>query len=265
MHQLHRLVKADSGARARVRNNGQQLVQLVQIIFKPLKGFGKMGVQTGAQTGAELVQPVQRGGAAANRVRVRRVAAGAAETDVERLLIWAYQKQRVHMAGRGEGEGIASLFMGAGNGAAMDAYLSLGCCIDTPDAGTRLAAGSTTNYADPVAEAVHACVLGVRDRGLVIQHAQAASRPDWMPGVVIRCVPVLNKRGKPTMEYANVEKSRPLYCYYTWTPCRPEHLALARGLWVAWWDAVETVRIVLGRQLRRSLTGPREAREPWVS
>lgn len=195
---------------------------------------------------------------ARDRVTARREGAAYDDTDVERLLTWAYRDQMADRVGGGHMIG-----GGVSNAEAMAAYFALGCKIDTPGVGERMAYAGRAS-AHPVAETVHACVLGVENRGLVIQNARTGSRPDWMPGVVVRCAPVLNGKGRPTMEYADAKRSRPLYCHYQWVPCRPEHLALARGLWCAWWDAVEAVRIGLEDALGRKMVGVREAREPWV-
>ncbi len=141
---------------------------------------------------------------------------------------------------------------------------ALGCKID----GGRHKIGSYTN---PDAEVIAATVAGLPDSlgGIrmavrVAELARAGLTPDWMPGVVPRCVPVetrQNQHGeRATTIVVGTERvlSRGkwrtvevLACPVTWRP-HPEQIASARRGYEDWWQALDWVRngLLTGRMLR---------------
>lgn len=141
---------------------------------------------------------------------------------------------------------------------------ALGCKID----GGRNKMGS---YTHPDAEVIAATVAGMPDRlgGIrmairVAELARAGSPPDWLPGVVPRCVPVetrQNQHGeRATTIVVGTERvlSRGkwrtvevLACPVTWRP-HPEQIASARRGYEDWWRALDWARdgLMVGGMLR---------------
>ena len=134
----------------------------------------------------------------------------------------------------------------------------LGCKVD----GGQHKMGSYT-HAD--AEVVAAAVAGMPDSLggkrmaiSVAELARAGMTPDWMPGVVPRCVPMETKQNQHD-ERANTivvgtERVRTrgkwrtvdvLACPVTWRP-HPEQIASARREYDNWWQALDWVRVGLG-------------------
>ncbi|WP_372839741.1 hypothetical protein [Phaeovulum sp.] len=131
---------------------------------------------------------------------------------------------------------------------------ALGCKID----GGQHKMGS---YTHPDAEVVAACVAGMPDSLggkrmaiRVAELARAGLTPDWMPGVVPRCVPVEVKRNqhgeRSTTIVVGTERVlhrgrwrtvEVLACPVTWRP-HPEQIASARRGYVDWWQALGWVR-----------------------
>lgn len=155
---------------------------------------------------------------------------------------------------------------------------ALGCKVD----GGQHKMGSYT-HAD--AEVVAATVAGIPDRlgGIrmaisVAELARAGITPDWMPGVVPRCVPVetkCNQHGERAItivvgtervltrgKWRTVEV---LACPVTWRP-HPEQIASARRGYEDWWQALEWVRdgLIAGGMLREvELTEGMPKQSPW--
>ena len=154
----------------------------------------------------------------------------------------------------------------------------LGCKVD----GGQHKMGS---YTHPDAEVIAATVAGMPDSlgGIrmaiqVAELARAGMAPDWLPGVVPRCVPmetrnnqhgerastivVGTERVKTRGKWRTVEL---LACPVTWRP-HPEQIASARRGYEDWWRALEWVRdgLIVGRMLREvdvTTTMPRVC--PW--
>ena len=150
----------------------------------------------------------------------------------------------------------------------------LGCKVD----GGQHKMGS---YTHPDAEVIAATVAripdnlgGIRMAIHVAELARAGMTPDWMPGVVPRCVPLETKnnqhgerartivvgteRVKTHGKWRTVEL---LACPVTWRP-HPEQISSARRGYEDWWQALDWVRegLVVGRMLREvdlSTTMPR--------
>jgi hypothetical protein len=156
---------------------------------------------------------------------------------------------------------------------------ALGCKVD----GGQHKMGSYT-HAD--AEIVAATVAGLPDRlgGIrmaisVAELARAGITPDWMPGVVPRCVPVetkCNQHGERATtiivgservltggKWRTVEV---LACPVTWRP-HPEQIASTRRGYDDWWEALDWVRdgLVAGGMLRDvAVTGAMPRLRPWA-
>ncbi|SLN76320.1 hypothetical protein [Roseisalinus antarcticus] len=155
---------------------------------------------------------------------------------------------------------------------------ALGCKVD----GGQHKRGS---YTHPDAEVIAATVAGIPDSlgGMrmairVAELARAGMTPDWMPGVVPRCVPVetsRNQHGERSItvvvgtervqtrgKWRTVEV---LACPVTWRP-HPEQITSARRGYEDWWQALDWVRdgLVAGRILRDvEVTAAMPRVKPW--
>jgi len=155
---------------------------------------------------------------------------------------------------------------------------ALGCKVD----GGQHKMGSYT-HAD--AEVIAATVAGMPDSlgGIrmaicVAELARAGMTPDWMPGVVPRCVPVEtrhNQHGEQsTTVVVGIERVlhrrrwrsvEVLACPVTWRP-HPEQIASARRGYDDWRQALEWVRdgLVAGGMLREvEVTAAMPKEQPW--
>ena len=156
---------------------------------------------------------------------------------------------------------------------------ALGCKVD----GGQYKMGSYT-HAD--AEVIAATVAGMPDSlgGIrmaisVAEMARAGITPDWMPGVVPRCVPVDIKRNRHGDRAVSVVVGTEQVlvkghwrtvevraCLVTWRP-HPEQIASARRGYEQWWQALDWVRdgLVAGGMLREvEVTSAMPKRCPWV-
>ena len=154
----------------------------------------------------------------------------------------------------------------------------LGCKVD----GGQHKMGS---YTHPDAEVIAAGVAGlphslggIRMAVYVAELARAGMTPDWMPGVVPRCVPKEirhNQHGdRATTIVVGIEQVKTrgkwrtvelLACPVTWRP-HPEQIASARRGYEDWWLALDWVRdgLIAGGMLREvevTTTMPRS--RPW--
>jgi hypothetical protein len=155
---------------------------------------------------------------------------------------------------------------------------ALGCKVD----GGQHKMGSDTH---PDAEVVAATVAGMPDSlgGIrmaisVAELARAGITPNWMPGVVPRCVPVETKSNqhgeRATTVVLGTERvlSRGkwrtvevLACPVTWRP-HPEQIEAARRGYGDWWQALDWVRdgLMAGRMLREmEVTAVMPKVRPW--
>jgi hypothetical protein len=156
---------------------------------------------------------------------------------------------------------------------------ALGCKVD----GGQHKMGS---YSHPDAEVIAATVAGMPDSlgGIrmaiqVAELARAGLTPDWMPGVVSRCVPLETKnnqhgeraitivvgteRVKTRGKWRTVDV---LACPVTWRP-HPEQIASSRRCYEDWWQALDWVRdgLIVGRMLREvGVTTTMPRRYPWT-
>jgi len=155
---------------------------------------------------------------------------------------------------------------------------ALGCKVD----GGQHKMGSYT-HAD--AEVIAATVAGIpgslggiRMAIYVAELARAGLTPDWLPGVVPRCVPVEtrhNQHGEQsTTVVVGIERVlhrrrwrsvEVLACPVTWRP-HPEQIASARRGYEDWWQALDWARdgLVAGGMLREvEVTAAMPKVRPW--
>ena len=155
---------------------------------------------------------------------------------------------------------------------------ALGCKVD----GGQHKMGS---YTHPDAEVIAASLAGMPDSLggkrmaiYVAELARAGMTPDWMPGVVPRCVPAetkINQHGeRATTIVVGTERVKTrgkwrtvelLACPVTWRP-HPEQIASARRGFEDWWLALDWVRdgLIAGGMMREvDMTTAMPKARPW--
>jgi hypothetical protein len=142
------------------------------------------------------------------------------------------------------------------------------------------------SYTHPDAEVIAATVAGLPDRlgGIrmsisIAEMAHAGLTPDWMPGVVPRCVPMETKQNqhgeRATTIVVGTERVQSrgkwrtvevLACPVTWRP-HPEQIAAARRGYEDWWLALDWVRdglMAAGLLREMDVTAVMPKVRPWV-
>ncbi|KAA8604032.1 hypothetical protein AL036_22050 [Salipiger aestuarii] len=196
---------------------------------------------------------------------------------VQAALEWAFRVEKAQLelplredvSEEGSGFGLEHLLMQCA---------ALGCKVD----GGQHKRGS---YTHPDAEVIAATVAGMPDSlgGIrmairVAELSRAGLTPDWMPGVVPRCVPVETRRNQHGERSITVvvgtdrvqtrgkwRTLEVLACPVTWRP-HPEQIASARRGFEDWWHALDWVRdgLVVGRMLRDvEVTAAMPKVRPW--
>jgi hypothetical protein len=173
---------------------------------------------------------------------------------VQQALEWAFGKEKAELELPDRPDPERGVGFGFGLEFVLLQRAALGCQID----GGQYKLGRYT-HAD--AEVIAATVslmpdsLGGKRMAIrVAELARAGMTPDWMPGVVPRCVPKETKnnqhgeRVKTRGKWRTVEL---LACPVTWRP-HPEQIASARRGYEEWWHALDWVRdgLMAGRMLR---------------
>jgi len=184
------------------------------------------------------------------------------DVTIVELLRWAYQDEQIDAMSRPGGVwlggGVDSLTMVAERKA-------LGCRVD--------GGGYGVYRTHPDAEAVHEAVrrLPGRQVGLVIRHAKAGTRPDWMPGAAPRVEPVRRPNGKVVIERDRHRHHKAPWCPFRIDPL-PEHIAMMRAIYVEWWHALAALadrnapvgRALTERLERHNILPFCEPKAPWI-
>ena len=146
---------------------------------------------------------------------------------------------------------------------------------------------SSQSYTHQDAEIVAATLAGMPDslggKRMAIhvaELARAGMTPDWLPGVVPRCVPVATKSNqhgeRSTTVVVGIERVlhrgrwrsfEVLACPVTWRP-HPEQIASARCSYEDWWQALDWVRdgLAVGGMLREVEVRDAMPKErPWLA
>ena len=182
---------------------------------------------------------------------------------VQAILEWAFGVEKAQLE-LPEPKGVSREEFGFGLEYILMQRAALGCRID----GGQHKMGS---YTHPDAEVVAATVAGMPDSLggkrmaiRVAELARAGLTPDWMPGVVPRCVPVETKTNQHGERASTIvvgtervlsrgkwRTVEVLACPVTWRP-HPEQIASARRSYEDWWQALDWVRdgLLAGGMLR---------------
>ncbi len=173
---------------------------------------------------------------------------------VQQALEWAFGKEKAELELPDRPDPERGVGFGFGIEFVLLQRAALGCKID----GGRYKIGSYTHEdAEVIAATVAGMPGGVGGKRMAIRVAElarAGMTPDWMPGVVPRCVPketknnqhgerattivVGTERVKTRGKWRTVEL---LACPVIWRP-HPEQIASARRGYEEWWHALDWVR-----------------------
>lgn len=173
---------------------------------------------------------------------------------VQQALEWAFGKEKAELELPDRPDPERGVGFGFGLEFVLLQRAALGCQID----GGRHKLGS---YTHEDAEVIAATVAGMPDSLggkrmaiRVAELARAGMTPDWMPGVVPRCVPMETKNNqhgeRATTIVVGAERVKTrgkwrtvelLACPVTWRP-HPEQIASARRGYEEWWYALDWVR-----------------------
>ena len=196
---------------------------------------------------------------------------------VQTILEWAFrvEKARLELPVR---RGIDEEGFGFGMEYVLLQRGALGCKVDG-------GAHKSQSYTHEDAEIVAATLAGMPDSLggkrmaiYVAELARAGMTPDWLPGVVPRCVPVETKRNQhgeqSTTVVVGIERVlhrgrwrtiEVLACPVAWRPY-PEQITSARRGYEDWWQALDWVRdgLIAGGMLREmEVTAAMPKVRPW--
>ena len=196
---------------------------------------------------------------------------------VQAILEWAFrvEKAQLELPQRRDVDGESR---GFGMEYVLIQRARLGCKVDG-------GGHKSQSYTHEDAEIVAATLAGMPDSlggkrmaTYVAELARAGMTPDWLPGVVPRCVPVETKRNqlseRSTTIVVGVERVlhrgrwrsvEILACPVTWRP-HPEQIASTGRGYEDWWQALDWVRdgLVVGGMLRdMEVTAAMPKVRPW--
>lgn len=188
--------------------------------------------------------------------------------DIEDLLVWAYQLQKVDvMEARSNRDYFASGESKCGVAAAQRREC-LGVQIDGGGFGRFDA------HVDAVS--VHRMVEGVCSdlgmRALVMECGRGGTRPPWLPGARTLMVPVLatsgRNKGQPKKLYKEMHQGgrvqRRCIGHEVRTINPLPMIEAVRGVYAAWWGALEEIAGRLGGTLTRyQAISPSALQAPW--
>ena len=198
---------------------------------------------------------------------------------VQTILEWAFRVEKAQLelplpkdlSEEGFGFGMEYVLLQRG---------ALGCKVD----GGQHKMGS---YTSADAEIVAATLAGMPDslggKRMAIhiaELARAGMTPDWLPGVVPRCVPVETKNNQHGERSSTIvvgtervfsrgkwRSVEVLACPVTWRP-HPEQIASARRSYEDWWQSLDWIRdgLASGGMLREvEVIGTMPKVRPWLS
>ncbi|TXL70117.1 hypothetical protein FHP25_35945 [Vineibacter terrae] len=241
-------------------------------------GPGSYGIARSASVSTGDVDAQPRRMPSARRALMPLVVPGPTTTpepkpmDVEAFLHWVYARQKAdrimdHGIGlhriEAEWDDIEIYGVSACGCAQAEQLGALGVRVDTSpyDAG-RL---------HPDAESAAICVretLDWRTLPLVVRHARVGDRPEWSTRKPQQLLPILNRKGKPVVRYADWDKHRNYGACPVTYDVDPAYIDMLNETYGTWWDALlllcSTLNALTGNQrLSRRVLPPKAPRTPW--
>ena len=194
--------------------------------------------------------------------------------DMEDLLVWTYRDQKADLVIR-RGAGLHTLEALA-DGVEVHGVSACGCASVSriAELGVRVDRSAPDQGAlHPDAETVHRAVMRLDDRvhglprsRLVIVNAGRAERPDAMVGEVPRPIPVLNRKGEPSVVFSDAGK-RYGTCPVDYQPSATMILT-AREEYTAWHAALRLLAMALQHEPKLTRwypLAPAAPEAPWIS
>lgn len=188
------------------------------------------------------------------------------DIDIEKLLIWTYQDQAAMQV---VSRSVGYAFGGGGDSfGAVERYGRLGCF---PDCAGAAAVGNDELHPD--AERVYETVahLPVQTAGLVVLHARAGTRPDWIPeGTLVKPEYRLTaggairrrKDGSPRVHMIYDDNRNGIACRIV-VNNPPQMLRFHRAQYALWHEALAVLVKNLSGLREYSACGPGAAGRPW--
>ncbi|MBZ0130576.1 MAG: hypothetical protein K8F59_15865 [Rhodobacteraceae bacterium] len=196
---------------------------------------------------------------------------------VQAILEWAFRVEKAQLELPAP-EDVSEEGFGFGFEYVLLQRAALGCKVD---GGQHKMGSYTLADAEVVAATVASMPNALGGKRMAISIAELARSgltPDWMPGVVPRCVPVetrSNQHGERAstivvgtervLSRGKWRRVEVLACPVTWRP-HPEQITFARRCYEEWWLALDWVRdgLVAGGMLREmEVTSAMPKVRPW--
>jgi hypothetical protein len=180
------------------------------------------------------------------------------QRDIEWLVNWAFQKQRVEDAMRSLVPSAPTI-----SPSAMLQLLELGVRVDTSSAGEKW--GSAQCHDDAVVIYDMVRRLPREAAGLVVLHGRIGTRPDWCPGGIGCEVPMLDKRGRPRRIWRDPARRKgDLGPMLQWRGHRAEAVEFHRAQYAVWHAALATLTDPFNAEaVDFHASGPNTSAEPW--
>jgi hypothetical protein len=184
----------------------------------------------------------------------------AKRLDVEELVNWAFEKQRVEdVAKTLMPQAPASLVSG------LSSLLVLGTRVDSSSAGARMLGARCHEDAAVIYDAVMA--LAPEAWMLVIKHGRNGTRPDWHEEGPGEWVQPVDKQGNPRKLWRDPANRRGFLGFQgpVLIGTDPVHVELARTSWSLWRAGLADLIPVLNAEMVDHVAeGPAIPTEPWL-
>lgn len=183
--------------------------------------------------------------------------------DVEELLIWAFQDQKIEaVAGKMRPRG-----PGGSNASSLGELLALGCRVDTSSAGANFLGGVQCHEDAAV---IYDAVMALPPEAwfLIKKHAISGTQPEWYPEGPGEWVVPLDRSGKPKRLWRDPAMQRgdlgPAPAELVGT--RPSTVEQDRKAYAVWHAALlDLVSMFNSEMVDHLATGPRALARPWES
>lgn len=179
--------------------------------------------------------------------------------DIEWLLHWAFSTQFVEQAA---GD-LKQLGPSSGPGG-FESLALLGVRVDCSSSAEKMLGVCCHDDAAMIYDTVMR-IDSPEAKGLLILHARANTRPDWIPAGVGKLVPVLDRNGKPRRMYRNPEKSRgDLGPMMEWQGNSVDMVEYHRAMWSAWHEGMCVLVDAVNADMTSFIATPPKAQAaPW--
>ncbi len=178
--------------------------------------------------------------------------------DIEWLLNWAFENQRVETAIKMAIPKLPNI-----SGGGFKQLMELGVRVDSSSAGERW--GSARCHDDAVIIYDLVCRLPKEAMGILVIHARAGTRPDWCEAGIGCEEAVLDGRGRTKKIWRDpINRTGLIGVQTKWVGHRPEVVEFQRAQYLVWREALKVLVIPVNKELTNfQSTMPRCAKQPW--